>query len=173
LQTVVGDVKAGAVTTDEIPIFDAFRQGLDKASDALKEAMRPAAIEAAKGAEGTYRCETGQITYTFIPGKETVEYTEETVAYLERIGSLEEAVNLTATLKPGVDVKSMSEDDLKVLQRFFIIEHEVAQDKLAALFTLGKADPAEVEKTVVRTPGKATERVTITPKPEIKKAFTL
>ena len=39
LQVVVGEVKAGAVTTDEIPVFDAFRQGLDKASDALKEAM--------------------------------------------------------------------------------------------------------------------------------------
>lgn len=173
LQVVVGEVKAGAVTTDEIPVFDAFRQGLDKASDALKEAMRPAAIEAAKGAEGTYKCETGQITYTFIPGKETVEYTEETVALLESKGVLEEAVNLHATLKAGMDVKSISEEELAVLQKFFDMEHEVDPEKLAALYTLGKLDPAEIEKTVVRTPGKASERVVITPKPDVKKAFTL
>jgi hypothetical protein len=172
LAVVVKDVQAG-VTKEEIPAFDALRQGLDKASKALKEATREDAIAAAKGAEGTFKCDTGQITYTFIPGTELVEYTEDTTNYLEGIGVLEEAVNLHARLRPGVDVKTISEEELAILQKYFDMEYEVDPDKMAALTTLGKVDADEVEKTVMRTPGKAQERVTITPKPEVKKVFSL
>ena len=133
--------------------------------------LRPVLEGAAKAAGGTFENEDGKATYSWTEGKETVDVTEDTTALLETKGILENTVDIHAVLKSGVDVNEISDAEMKVMQKYFDVSYHVNMEKLDAQITLGAVTQADVDATLIRTPGKGYGRLLVTPEKELKKVF--
>jgi len=112
-----------------------------------KEAVKPVLLDVGLGAGGKATTDIGTITASEVAAKMENVFTNKTRDLLESQGILPQCAEMMASMKTGIDVETISDDDMEVLEKYFNIELVLSQAKVNAQIELGHIDALAVEAT--------------------------
>lgn len=121
---------------------------------------------------GDLETENGTAKVTVVKASTQKIYTEETMNLLESKDLLPSAVAMVAEMKEGIDVESISESEMAVLEKYFDIELVPDSAKIDGLIALGKIKAVEVNETLGEEQVRAGHsRLTVKPSETLAELF--
>ena len=135
-----------------------------------KEAVKPVLLEVGLANDGKATTDIGTINASEVAAKMESVFTTKTRDLLENEGILPQCAEMMASMKTGIDVEAISDDDMEVLEKYFNIELVLSQTKVNAQIELGKLDALAVEKTTEEQQTRAGyTRLAVKPNDALKK----